>query len=81
MNFDGKHGFIGCQNYSAGEGRSHRFQTIHRDVKEDLIRELLANDGVFKSDVGIDPASAVCARVLPPRSGGKGDRLCRECSQ
>ncbi|KAJ6466503.1 hypothetical protein DFH09DRAFT_1381711 [Mycena vulgaris] len=76
MNFDGKLGFIGCQKYSPGEARSHRFQTIHRDVKEDLIRELLANDGVFKSDVGIDPASAECARVLPPRSGGKGDRLC-----
>ncbi|KAJ7440399.1 hypothetical protein B0H11DRAFT_1660472, partial [Mycena galericulata] len=76
MNFDGKYGFIGCQNYRSGEARSHRFVTIWRDVKEDLLRELLTNDGVFISDVGVDPESAVCARVLHPRNGGKGARLC-----
>ncbi|KAJ7119239.1 hypothetical protein C8R43DRAFT_1152428 [Mycena crocata] len=76
MNFDGKFGFIGCQFYRAGESRSHRFLTINRDVKEDLLRELLANNGVYKSDVNIDSESAKCARVLPPRNGGKGDRLC-----
>ncbi|KAJ6474737.1 hypothetical protein DFH09DRAFT_1343071 [Mycena vulgaris] len=76
MNLDGKHGFIGCQNYRAGDSRTHRFTTIQRNVKEDYICELLSNDGVFTSNVGLDPQSAVCARVLPPRSGGKGDRLC-----
>ncbi|KAJ7038863.1 hypothetical protein C8F04DRAFT_1392709 [Mycena alexandri] len=75
-NLDGKNGFIGCQNYSAGQSRTHRFITINRDVKEDLIRELLANNGKFISDVNLDSGSALCARVLPPRSGGKGDRLC-----
>ncbi|KAJ7086972.1 hypothetical protein C8R44DRAFT_900928 [Mycena epipterygia] len=77
INLDGKHGFIGCQNYRMGETRSHRFRTIHRDVKEEYLRELLPNDGKYQSDPGLDPQSAVCARVLPPRSGGKGDRLCR----
>ncbi|KAJ7254436.1 hypothetical protein C8J57DRAFT_1236679 [Mycena rebaudengoi] len=75
MNLDGKHGFIGCQNYRPNE-RSHRFVTISRDVKEHLLRELLANDGKFTSDVAIESESAVCARVLHPRSGGKGARLC-----
>ncbi|KAJ7491316.1 hypothetical protein B0H11DRAFT_1911939 [Mycena galericulata] len=76
MNLDGKNSFIGCQNYRAGEARTHRFITIHRDVKEEYIRELLTNGGTFKSGVGLDPQSAVCARVLPPRSGGKGSQLC-----
>ncbi|KAF8194842.1 hypothetical protein K438DRAFT_1968783 [Mycena galopus ATCC 62051] len=76
MNLDGKGGFIGCQNYSPGQPRSHRFITINRDVKEDLIRELLSNNGRFISDVNVDSESAICARALHPRSGGKGDRLC-----
>ncbi|KAJ7131025.1 hypothetical protein C8R44DRAFT_904076 [Mycena epipterygia] len=46
MNFDGEFGFIGCQNYRPGDPRGHRFITIQRDVQEDLLRELLANDGV-----------------------------------
>ncbi|KAJ7138641.1 hypothetical protein C8R46DRAFT_1321667, partial [Mycena filopes] len=76
VNLDGKNGFIGCQNYRAGTARTHRFISINRDVKEDLIRELLANNGRFTSDVHLDPETATCARVLHPRSGGKGDRLC-----
>ncbi|KAJ7120131.1 hypothetical protein C8R44DRAFT_877592 [Mycena epipterygia] len=76
INLDGKSGFIGCQKYRAGEPRSHWFRTIQRDVKEEYLRELLANDGKYQSDLGVDPQSAVCARVLPPRSGGKGDRQC-----
>ncbi|KAF8179702.1 hypothetical protein K438DRAFT_1768737 [Mycena galopus ATCC 62051] len=77
MNLDGKGGFIGCQNYSPGQPRSHRFITINRDVKEDLIRELLSNNGRFISDVNVDSESAICARALHSRSGGKSDRLCR----
>ncbi|KAJ7171599.1 hypothetical protein C8R43DRAFT_944205 [Mycena crocata] len=74
INFDGKWGFIGCQNYRYTDPpHSHCFKTIHRDVKEDLLIELFANNGVFQSDVAVDSESAVCARVLPPRSGGKGD--------
>ncbi|KAJ7742334.1 hypothetical protein DFH07DRAFT_980337 [Mycena maculata] len=56
MNLDGKHGFIGCQNYRAGQARTHRFVTIHRNVKEEYIRELLLNSGIFESDVGLDPS-------------------------
>ncbi|KAJ7142783.1 hypothetical protein C8R44DRAFT_726114 [Mycena epipterygia] len=59
MNFDGKFGFIGCQNYRAGDPRGHRFITIQRDVQEDLLRELLANNGVFQSDMNIDSETAV----------------------
>jgi hypothetical protein len=77
MNLDGKHGFIGCEYYRPDESRSHRFLTIYRDVKEGFVVELLANNGKFRSDTSIDPTSASCARVLHPRSGGKGDRLCR----
>ncbi|KAJ7701050.1 hypothetical protein B0H16DRAFT_1834219 [Mycena metata] len=49
MNFDGKYGFIGCQNYSAGG--KHRFVSINRDVDEDLLRELFQNNGRFTSAV------------------------------
>ncbi|KAJ7033971.1 hypothetical protein C8F04DRAFT_906737, partial [Mycena alexandri] len=66
MNFDGKNGFIGCQNYSAGS-KKHRFVTINRDVDEDLLRELFQNNGRFISN---------CACVLPPCQGGKGNRKC-----
>ncbi|KAJ7765293.1 hypothetical protein B0H16DRAFT_1310196 [Mycena metata] len=61
-NFDGKSGFIGCENYSPDQPRTHRFITINRDVKEDLIRELLSNNGRFVSDVNVDSESAICAR-------------------
>ncbi|KAJ7775009.1 hypothetical protein B0H16DRAFT_1265082, partial [Mycena metata] len=72
MNFDGKYGFIGCQNYSAGG--KHRFVSINRDVDEDLLRELFQNNGRFTSFVNV--VSTNCARVLPPRQGGKGNRKC-----
>ncbi|KAJ7187531.1 hypothetical protein B0H12DRAFT_1040311, partial [Mycena haematopus] len=44
INLDGKYGFIGCQNFRAEEARSHRFISIYRDVKEELLIELLSND-------------------------------------
>lgn len=73
MNLDGKLGFIGCQNFAAGE--KHRFMTIHRDVDEDLLLELFQNKGQFKSHVKVPTDD--CARVLPPRQGGKGAQKCR----
>ncbi|KAJ7196031.1 hypothetical protein GGX14DRAFT_327140, partial [Mycena pura] len=71
-NFDGKNGFIGCQHFA--QGQKHRFVTINRDVDEALVRELFQNNGRFTSFVNV--VSAKCARVLPPRQGGKGDRKC-----
>ncbi|KAJ7205363.1 hypothetical protein C8J57DRAFT_1258823 [Mycena rebaudengoi] len=56
------HGFIGCQNYCPNE-RSHRFLTINRNIKEELLRELLANEGKFMSDVAVESESAVCAQI------------------
>ncbi|KAJ6513998.1 hypothetical protein DFH09DRAFT_1374151 [Mycena vulgaris] len=72
MNLDGKYGFIGCENFAAGQ--SHRFVTINRDVDEDLLIELFQNNGQFKSFV--NTITATCARVLPPGQGGKGERTC-----
>ncbi|KAJ7615487.1 hypothetical protein FB45DRAFT_757736 [Roridomyces roridus] len=75
MNLDGKYGFIGCQGYRRSDAkRSHRLENIPRDVKEDLVKELFANNGEFKSEVHLD--AAACARVSHPRNGGKGDRVC-----
>ncbi|KAJ6464091.1 hypothetical protein C8R45DRAFT_840549, partial [Mycena sanguinolenta] len=71
-NFDGKNGFIGCQNYAPGQ--KHRFVTINRDVDEEHLRDLFQNNGRFTTFVNV--VSANCARVLPPRQGGKGDRKC-----
>ncbi|KAJ7034512.1 hypothetical protein C8F04DRAFT_1183058 [Mycena alexandri] len=59
INLDGKGGFIGCQKYSRSQPRSHRFITINRDVKEELIQELLSNNGRFISDVNVNSESAV----------------------
>ncbi|KAJ7510558.1 hypothetical protein B0H11DRAFT_2401870, partial [Mycena galericulata] len=72
MNFDGKLGFIGCQNYAVGQ--THRFITINRDVDEDLLLELFQNKGQFKSHVNVPTDD--CARVLPPRQGGRGNQKC-----
>ena len=74
MNFDGKNGFIRCQNFAHGE--KHRFVTINRNVDKELLRELFQNNGQFTSFVNV--VSANCARILPSRQGGKGDRKCRE---
>ncbi|KAJ7733654.1 hypothetical protein B0H16DRAFT_1467994 [Mycena metata] len=59
INLDGKGGLIGCQKYSRSQSRSHRFITINRDVKEELIQELLSNNGRFISDVNVDSESAL----------------------
>lgn len=77
MNLDGKKGFIGCQNYCKGDDpRSHHFISIPRNVKEEFLVELFQNDGKFKSDISSFESDIenlkICARVLPPRSGGKG---------
>jgi hypothetical protein len=73
MNLDGKNGFIGCEHYAPGE--SHRFVTINRDIEEKSLIELFQNKGQFTSFVNV--VTATCARVLPPRQGGKGERVCR----
>jgi hypothetical protein len=52
MNLDGKNGFIGCQHFRPGDGNSHRFVSIYRDVKEEFVIELLRNNGKFTPDVG-----------------------------
>ncbi|KAJ7912720.1 hypothetical protein B0H13DRAFT_1488514, partial [Mycena leptocephala] len=72
MNLDGKNGFIGCEHYAPGE--SHRFVTINRDIEEKSLIELFQNKGQFTSFVNV--VTATCARVLPPRQGGKGERVC-----
>ncbi|KAJ7923825.1 hypothetical protein B0H13DRAFT_2316176 [Mycena leptocephala] len=72
MNFDGKNGFIGCEHYAPGE--SHRFVTINRDIEEKSLIELFQNKGQFTSFVNV--VTANCARILPPRQGGKGERVC-----
>ncbi|KAJ7164603.1 hypothetical protein C8R43DRAFT_946418 [Mycena crocata] len=70
INFDGKWGFIGCQNYRYTDPpHSHRFKTIHRDVKEDLLIELFANNGSVLGSFlpGAAVKGIVCAiRSLPP---------------
>ncbi|KAJ6453615.1 hypothetical protein C8R47DRAFT_1083362 [Mycena vitilis] len=38
MNFNGKKGFIGCQNFATGQ--KHWFVTINRDVDEELLLDL-----------------------------------------
>ncbi|KAK7019126.1 hypothetical protein R3P38DRAFT_2715272 [Favolaschia claudopus] len=72
MNYDGKYGFIGCQFYAPNQ--QHRFVSIYRDADEHLVLELFQNNGEFLSPP--TAISASCARVLPPRQGGKGDQVC-----
>ncbi|KAJ7850344.1 hypothetical protein B0H13DRAFT_1905751 [Mycena leptocephala] len=72
MNLDGKNGFIGCEHYAPGE--SHRFVTINRDIEEKSLIELFQNKGQFTLFLNV--VTANCARVLPPRQGGKGERVC-----
>ncbi|KAJ7261187.1 hypothetical protein C8J57DRAFT_1232741 [Mycena rebaudengoi] len=55
-------------NYCPNE-RSHQFLTINRNIKEELLRELLTNEEKLTSDVAVESESAVCARVLHPRNG------------
>ncbi|KAJ7272513.1 hypothetical protein C8J57DRAFT_1467896 [Mycena rebaudengoi] len=50
-------------NYCPNE-RSHRFLTINPNIKEELLRELLANEEKFTSDVAVESESAVCAWVV-----------------
>ncbi|KAF9472149.1 hypothetical protein BDN70DRAFT_938396 [Pholiota conissans] len=73
-NFDGKSGFVGCSGWIRGKNsRDHRFIPIPREVKEELVKELFdSQDGSFKTKF----TTKSCARVLPVRSGAKGDQEC-----
>ncbi|KAJ7486492.1 hypothetical protein FB451DRAFT_949962, partial [Mycena latifolia] len=69
MNLDGMHGFIGCQNHCPGDSRTHRFITIHWDVKEEYLRELLANNGIFKSIADVnDDRQIVQSKIIQCKS-------------
>ena len=69
----GKTGFIGCSNWIRGQTTKHRFLNIPKDVKEALVKELFeSEDGDFSKKI----STKKCARVLHPRSGGKGHKEC-----
>ena len=81
MNFDGKKGFIGCEEYRDGTPRCHRFMTIPCDVKESLLIKLFCTDnGDSGSFRFLDSPSETpkCARVVPCWNGAKGKQLCHE---
>ncbi|KAJ6523691.1 hypothetical protein DFH09DRAFT_1329934 [Mycena vulgaris] len=80
MNLDGKHGFIGCQTYRAGDSRTHRFTTIQCDVKEDYICELLSNDGVFTSNRGKGDRLCPYTHINENRQVIQGNIIHRPCN-
>lgn len=67
---------MGCSGWVHEKANTHRFEPIPRDIKESLVIELFSNEGVFKDQ---NLASKDCARILHPRHGGRGQRICREC--
>ncbi|RPD75850.1 hypothetical protein L226DRAFT_570087 [Lentinus tigrinus ALCF2SS1-7] len=75
---NGKAGFVGCRNWEAAQADSgkHRYVPLPADVDDDLVQELSRHGGVLTSASADLHAVAKCARMVSPRSGGKGSKEC-----
>lgn len=68
----GKAGFIGCDKWSRKEEFEHKYHVIEEGVDEMVLRQMLDNGGIMKTDVTLHKE---CTLVLHPQSH---KLMCRE---
>ncbi|KAJ7600076.1 hypothetical protein C8J56DRAFT_879820 [Mycena floridula] len=77
-NFDAKSNFIGCSAWN-GDSR-HRFDTIPRNINEEMVKELFRNNGEYPADVMATNRTRLgvgeCKHIVRPQNGARGKKEC-----
>ncbi|KAJ7895424.1 hypothetical protein B0H13DRAFT_1885545 [Mycena leptocephala] len=60
----GKHYFIGCSNWSDGDGLSHRFTKIPPQVRESILRSLFRGEEIVEEDTEV--VEGYCSAIIHP---------------
>jgi hypothetical protein len=60
----GKHYFIGCSNWSDGDGLSHRFAKIPPQVRESILRSLFRGEEIMEEDTEV--VEGYCSAIIHP---------------
>ncbi|KAJ7699084.1 hypothetical protein B0H14DRAFT_2649327 [Mycena olivaceomarginata] len=60
----GKHYFIGCSNWSDGDGLSHRFTKIPPQVRESILRSLFRGEEIVEEDIEV--VEGYCSAIIHP---------------
>ncbi|KAJ7779351.1 hypothetical protein DFH07DRAFT_950415 [Mycena maculata] len=60
----GKHHFIGCSNWSDGDGLSHRFTKIPPQVRESILQSLFRGEEITEEDTEV--VEGYCSAIIHP---------------
>ncbi|KAJ7789997.1 hypothetical protein B0H14DRAFT_3161631 [Mycena olivaceomarginata] len=71
----GKHYFIGCSNWSDGDGLSHRFTKIPPQVRESILRSLFRGEEIVEEDIEV--VEGYCSAIVHPSHLPRN----KECAQ
>ncbi|KAJ7195977.1 hypothetical protein B0H12DRAFT_1245450 [Mycena haematopus] len=61
---NGKEHFIGCSNWSQGDGLSHRFTKIPPQVRESILRSLFRDEEIMEDDTEV--VDGYCSAIIHP---------------